>query len=231
MQALSTLAPVPPSKAKVIVANGFLYFSVGSFFALIAWVLFVAISGSISGYIENRNYAKELQSDPKAVIAKIQYFLDRRNNNTDDIDEAFILAEKYYNSTDYDYPELTELLKRIKPQSSIWKSREMAAAAEKVRADEATAAWKSRQYMIKTYGEMPKKAAWKPIYNQVEDYLKKEINDPSSLDMSDCSDAIADSGYGWRTYCTFRMKNKFGGVEKYTKSFVIRKSDAYSPDL
>ena len=53
-----------------------------------------------------------------------------------------------------------------------------------------------------------------------------EINDPSSLDIETCTNVLADTSVGWKTTCIFRMKNKFGGLEKYTWQFSISNGEA-----
>ena len=136
------------------------------------------------------------------------------------------MAEEYYDSSDKDYPELRELLEKIKPQSSIWKLRQQRLEAAQRAVKQAAF---TRNYENKTeslHGQRPSKMPFTDYYWEVRTYLRMEINDPSSLDIETCTNVLADTSVGWKTTCIFRMKNKFGGLEKYTWQFSISNGEA-----
>lgn len=83
------------------------------------------------------------------------------------------------------------------------------------------------------YGEKPIQSAWDGSYSVVERYLKRVMNDPSSLDIDSCTPVYKVKNIGWVVGCRYRGKNVFGGVVLNQNWFIIRKNqvvDVKDPD-
>jgi len=86
------------------------------------------------------------------------------------------------------------------------------------------------------YGDKPIQSSWDGSYRVVETYLKRAMNDPSSLDMNNCTSVYKIDNEGWGVRCSYRGKNAFGGMVLNSNWFIIRQntvvdiksSDAYS---
>lgn len=78
----------------------------------------------------------------------------------------------------------------------------------------------------KFYGKRPRNN-WFSKYPQIiRDYIESRVDDPDSIQDLECSYATPAKKYGWETVCNFRMKNKFGGYERFSSNFLM--SDTYA---
>ena len=86
------------------------------------------------------------------------------------------------------------------------------------------------------YGDKPVQSSWDGSYSAVKSYLKRAMNDPSSLEMNNCSSVYKIDDKGWAVKCSYRGKNAFGGMVLNSNWFIIRQntvvgvesSDTYS---
>ena len=77
---------------------------------------------------------------------------------------------------------------------------------------------------VAAFGERPTLGGWNETYPAVEIYLRRAMDDPKSLEMVGCLPKMYVLPDGWQVNCTFRGKNKFGGLIKQSSWFTIRQS-------
>lgn len=76
---------------------------------------------------------------------------------------------------------------------------------------------------IRLYGIRPVRSSLDGSYPEVEAFLRRNMNDPSSLKFVGCTDAKLDQPLdGWITHCEYRGKNAFGALVLNRSSFLIR---------
>lgn len=90
---------------------------------------------------------------------------------------------------------------------------------EKIRREKEKKQKEYSQYISK-YGEKPAQSKWDGSYRAVEKYLKATANDPSSIDISGCTEVYKNKT-GWLVGCDFRGKNAFGGLVRNSNWFTI----------
>lgn len=78
----------------------------------------------------------------------------------------------------------------------------------------------------KFYGKRPSNRLFSKYPQIIRDYIEARVNDPNSIQDLECSYPVPAKKYGWQTACNFRMKNTFGGYERYSSNFLM--SDTYA---
>jgi hypothetical protein len=71
------------------------------------------------------------------------------------------------------------------------------------------------------FGPPPEPSAWDGTYREIRDYLKIVMNDPTSLEMDDCTQVYSTKD-GWLVGCDYRGRNAFGGMVRQSNWFIIR---------
>ena len=79
------------------------------------------------------------------------------------------------------------------------------------------------QLLRNKHGKKPTIFLSNTYTNDIAKYLDTYANNPNSIKDLNCDDPYIDES-GWNTYCTYRMENKFGGIQLY-KSHFITSSD------
>ena len=77
---------------------------------------------------------------------------------------------------------------------------------------------------VAAFGPRPEYSEYRDSYLEVETYLRRNMDDPKSLEMAGCLTKMYVLPDGWQVNCTFRGKTKFGGLIKQSSWFTIRQS-------
>ncbi|CAM4535920.1 hypothetical protein [Myxococcus xanthus] len=80
----------------------------------------------------------------------------------------------------------------------------------------------AQQLMVEMRGPMPKNSPWDGSVFEVEQYLKKVLNDPDSYEHVSTSAPVGRDAY-WIVKSSFRGKNAFGGKVLNTRYFFIQR--------
>jgi hypothetical protein len=115
------------------------------------------------------------------------------------------------------------------------KQRDREAARSARDAAKAQQASQLRTLQATACGPEPQRSPWNEVYTAVESYLEEKANDPDSVDVSRCGQALLTDNC-WVTRCTYRAKNAFGALVLEARDFniarnntVIAVSERYQP--
>ncbi len=141
-------------------------------------------------------------------------------------EEKILALLKSVQPSDYDKNlELYGKLVKLFPDNSIYKEKHDSFKKQKDKKLQEAQAFLAKKNSeaaarIAQFGEQPRSSAWDGSYHEVERYLKKVANDPSSIKMGKCT-KVYHTPNGWLVGCDYRGKNAFGAVVRNSHWFTI----------
>ncbi len=179
--------------------------------------------------------AKSVSGDYSAALAEgIKYV------STKDVDLAELLAsvrtKEFEKRRDEEAPTILAQLKAL-PASDFSGNAALYKKLMEFFPDDETYAEKFASYTAKAnakvaadkaeiaafvarHGQPPTASAWDGSYRPVEAYLKRNANDPSSIDIESCT-RVSRAADGYLVGCEYRGKNAFGALIKNSGWFII----------
>jgi len=103
-------------------------------------------------------------------------------------------------------------------------------AAEKKRAAAEEAARVAEQAYAKLCGEAPSISSWDGAWTGLESTIKESANDPSSIDVSNCTQPILTKDKCWLSTCNVRGKNGFGALILQRQTWSYSKALGFRPN-